>query len=66
MADKFLIVFFTTVILTVLSGATAVLIAGFGHEPAPPMAHELFNSTLGLFDAGVGAIIGLLGGAKLT
>jgi hypothetical protein len=66
MADKFLIIFFTTVALTVLCGSVAVSIVFLGHDPAPPMMTELYNTALKLFTAGVGAIIGLVGGSKLT
>jgi hypothetical protein len=65
MADKFIIVFFTTVVLTLLCGATAALIAGFGHDPSPMMT-ELYSTALKLFNAGVGAMIGLVGGARLN
>lgn len=66
MADKFLIIFFTTVALTLICGAVAALIVVLGHDPAPPMMTELYNTSLKLFTAGVGAIIGLVGGSKLT
>jgi hypothetical protein len=33
---------------------------------ASPMMAELYNTALELFTAGVGAIIGLVGGSKLT
>lgn len=66
MADKFLIVFFTTVGLTLTCGAVATTIALLGHDPSPPMMTELYNTALKLFTAGVGAIIGLVGGSKLT
>ncbi|KJC58913.1 hypothetical protein UP10_21705 [Bradyrhizobium sp. LTSPM299] len=66
MADKFLIVFFTTVALTLVCGAVATCIAFTGHEPSPPMMTELYNTALKGFTAGVGAIIGLVSGSKLT
>ncbi|WFU44892.1 hypothetical protein QA640_21980 [Bradyrhizobium sp. CB82] len=66
MADKFLIVFFTTVTLTLVCGGVAAFIVAFGHDPGPPMMTELYNTALKLFTAGVGAIIGLVGGSKLT
>jgi hypothetical protein len=66
MVDKFRIVFFTTVALTMVCGAAAASIVVLGHDPAPPMMTELYNTALKLFTAGVGAIIGLVGGSKLT
>lgn len=64
-ADKFLIVFFTTVALTLVCGAVATSIAVFARDPAPPMIAEVYNTSLKLFNAGVGAIIGLIGGSHL-
>ncbi|MDE5446959.1 hypothetical protein GWG65_37635 [Bradyrhizobium sp. CSA207] len=66
MSDKFLIVFFTTVALTLVCGCAAASVVVFGHDPGPPMMTELYNTALKLFTAGVGAIIGLVGGSKLT
>jgi hypothetical protein len=66
MADKFNTVFFTTVAVTLICGAVAASIVVLGHAPAPPMMLDLYNTALKLFTAGVGAIFGLLGGAKLT
>ena len=67
MADRFNLVFYTTVCLTLICGAVATCIVVFGsHDPAPPMMTELYNTALKLFTAGVGAVIGLVGGSRLT
>ena len=66
MADKFQTIFFTTVGMTLVCGAVAASIVVFGRDPAPPMMLDLYNTALKLFTAGVGAVFGLLGGAKLS
>jgi hypothetical protein len=66
MADRFILVFFTTVTITLVCGGVAASIVVLAHDPAPPMMTELYNTALKLFTAGVGAIIGLVGGSKLT
>jgi hypothetical protein len=58
-------VFFTVVGLTLLCGAAAVSIAIFSLEPAPPMVSEVYKTSLQLFNAGMGAVLGLLGGRSL-
>lgn len=64
--DKFFITLFTVLALTLISGATACLIAIKCPDPAGrPMQAELFKSCLAIFQTGVGAIIGLLGGHAL-
>lgn len=65
MAGTFQLVFFTIVALTLICGATASSIAAFSPEPAKPMVLEVYKTCLQLFNAGVGAILGLLGGMSL-
>jgi hypothetical protein len=60
MADKFLVVLFTVVGLTIINGAMACAIAIFSPEPARPMQTELFKICCTVFQTGVGAIIGML------
>jgi hypothetical protein len=62
MADKFQLVFFTTVAFTLLNFGAASMIAIRNPETKSPMVAELYNTSIKLFTAGVGAIIGLLGG----
>jgi hypothetical protein len=65
MADKFDLILSCVLGLTLLSGATASALALKSAEPAKPMQAELFKVSLGIFQTGVGAIIGLLGGHAL-
>lgn len=65
MKDRFFLVFISVVVLTTVCGASAVVIAVVSNEPAPPYLDRLFNTFLGLFSVGAGAILGLLGGKSL-
>lgn len=60
MADKFLIVLFTVVGLTVINGGMACAIAIFSPDPAKPMQNDLFKVYCTAFQTGVGVIIGML------
>jgi hypothetical protein len=62
MADKFQLVFFTTTAFTLLNFGTATAIATMLPETKSAIVTELYNTSIKLFTAGVGAIIGLLGG----
>jgi hypothetical protein len=62
MFDRFLLVFISVGVLTAVCGASAVAIGLFMPEPAPPYLDRLFDTFLGLFSIGAGAILGLLGG----
>jgi hypothetical protein len=66
MPDRFTIVFLAVLWLTMLCGATACIIALRTKEPAQPMQTELFKTCCAIFQTGVGAIIGLLGGHALS
>ena len=65
MADKFNLILAAVLSLTLISGATASAIAVTSPDPARPMQAELFKACLAIFQTGVGAIIGLLGGHAL-
>ena len=60
MADRFLIVLSTVVVLTVINGGVACAIAIFSPDPAKPMQTELFKICCTAFQTCVGAIIGML------
>jgi hypothetical protein len=60
MADRFHVVLFTVVGLTVACGAVACVLAIFTSEPAHPMEQELFKTCSAVFQTGVGAIFGML------
>jgi hypothetical protein len=63
--DKFQLVFFTTTAFTLLNFGAAVSIAFAVPDTKSPIVNELYNTSIKLFTAGVGAIIGLLGGHAL-
>jgi hypothetical protein len=62
--DRFVLVFVTVLFLTVLCAAGATWIA-FTPPPASLMASELFATFNKLLVAGMGAMLGLLGGKAL-
>src|SRR5258708_40307617 len=63
--DRFFVVLFTVLGLTLASGVTACAMALICPDPARPMQTELFKACVAIFQTGVGAIIGLLGGHGL-
>ena len=66
MSDRFVLVLFTVLAVTLLCGAVAVFIAWQNPDPAQrPMQAKLFEQCMAIFQTGVGAIIGLLGGHAL-
>ena len=65
MFDKFQLVFFTTSAFTLLNLAVAVAIALMLPDSDSSMVTELYSTCIKLFGAGVGAILGLLGGHAL-
>lgn len=65
MFDKFQLVFFTTAALTLLNFGAATTIALAMPDSKSPMVTELYSTCIKLFGAGVGAILGLLGGHAL-
>ena len=65
MSDKFQLVFFTAAAFTLLNFGAAVSIAVALPDTKSPIVAELYNTSIKLFTAGVGAIIGLLGGHAL-
>jgi hypothetical protein len=66
MPDKFIIVLVSVLWLTMLCGITACVIAMKSKEPVQQMQAELFKTCCSVFQTGVGAIIGLLGGHALS
>lgn len=62
--DRFVLVFVTVLFLTVLCAAGATWIA-MTQAPASPLASELFATFNKLLVAGMGAMLGLLGGKAL-
>ena len=63
MSDRFSLVLFTVLSLTLLCGLLATVIAWQNPNPAThPMQVKLFDTSVALLHAGIGAIIGLLGG----
>lgn len=62
--DRFVLVFSTVLFLTVLCAAGALWIA-LTPTPASPLAAELFATFNKLLVAGMGAMLGLLGGKAL-
>jgi len=65
MEQRFKLILFTVLGVTLLCGALALITALVTPEPAPPMVADLFKTCTTLFHTGVGAIIGLLGGNAL-
>jgi hypothetical protein len=65
MTDRFLVVFFTVLALTLFCASGAALISLYGPSPLPPHVDRLFSAFVELFVAGVGAIFGLLGGRAI-
>jgi uncharacterized membrane protein len=63
--DKFRVVFFTTSAFTLLNLAISVFVALKYPDTQSAMVTELYGTCIKLFAAGVGAIIGLLGGQSL-
>jgi hypothetical protein len=66
MFDKFTLVLLITTAFTVLNFSAAAGIALGFPDAASPFVTELYNTSIKLFTAGVGAIIGLLGGHALS
>lgn len=63
MADRFNVVLFTVLGVTLLCGTVATLIAWQSPDASTkPMQAKLFETCMTLFHTEVGAIIGLLGG----
>jgi len=62
MNNRFLLIFLAVVALTLLCGALTATIAIISPDPPPPFLDRAFNTCIGLFTLGVGAIFGLLGG----
>jgi hypothetical protein len=65
MKDKFILVFASVVILTLVCGVSAVAIAVVSNGPAPSYLDRLFSTFLALFWGGAAVILGLLGGKTL-
>jgi uncharacterized YccA/Bax inhibitor family protein len=63
--DKFLLIFSSVVMVTVLCGAVMGLMAVFGPNPQPPAIAAIFETVRTLFTAGALTIFGLLG-ARFT
>ena len=62
MTDRFYLVFFSVLVLTILCAVLASVIAFYTGADPPPLMDKLFNAFLGMFTFGAGAIVGLLGG----
>jgi len=61
MIDRFLIILFTVLGLTIACGTGAVLIA-FGSPSPPPLVERAYNMLAEMCGMGAGVIFGLLGG----
>ncbi|WP_133770441.1 hypothetical protein [Enterovirga rhinocerotis] len=61
MPDRFLAIFFSVLILTVLCGITALWLALVSPSPAAPYIDRVFNAVVHLFSIGAGAMFGLIG-----
>jgi hypothetical protein len=56
------LIFVAVIAFTLLCGTLTVWIAMISPDPAPPFLDRAFNTCIGLFTLGVGAIFGLLRG----
>ncbi|HEY2071227.1 MAG TPA: hypothetical protein VGG48_16845 [Rhizomicrobium sp.] len=61
MSDRFDLVFFSVLAITLLSGAAAGALAFWGPFDASPLQARFFDASLQAFVLGVGAVIGLMG-----